>query len=245
MVRITVVKAANASAPRCVLEHFETLRAITAGRRFWSTSKPYGRSPLAEVPWIVATHRAAHSRAARRDDGAVASPLKAALRAQRSAFSVPDLNALGRAPPPATLRRAENPARRAKKRFQRSQSLCIPSPAESSGVFACRAATVASGVNPPEQRPSVSAASSHRRSARPSSTRMARSRSPLGGRDNRRVQERLGSPVLRRPLKALVFKRRGSATMDTGDREYLVAYYREDIGKLAALLGRDLSCWLR
>jgi hypothetical protein len=42
-----------------------------------------------------------------------------------------------------------------------------------------------------------------------------------------------------------VFKRRGSATMDTGDREYLVAYYREDIGKLAALLGRDLSCWLR
>jgi hypothetical protein len=74
---------------------------------------------------------------------------------------------------------------------------------------------------------------------------MARSRSPLGGRDNRRVQERLGSPVLRRPLKALVFKHRGSATMDTGDREYLVAYYREDIGKLAALLGRDLSCWLR
>jgi hypothetical protein len=33
--------------------------------------------------------------------------------------------------------------------------------------------------------------------------------------------------------------------MDTGDREYLVAYYREDIGKLAELLGRDLSCWLR
>src|ERR1017187_6323849 len=32
MVRITVVKAANASAPRCVLEHCETLRAITAGR---------------------------------------------------------------------------------------------------------------------------------------------------------------------------------------------------------------------
>ena len=50
---------------------------------------------------------------------------------------------------------------------------------------------------------------------------------------------------LRPPLKAHLFKRGGSATMDTGDREYLVAYYREDIGKLAVLLGRDLSCWLR
>jgi hypothetical protein len=50
---------------------------------------------------------------------------------------------------------------------------------------------------------------------------------------------------LRPPLKALLFQRGGSATMDTGDREYLVAYYREDIGKLAELLGRDLSCWLR
>src|ERR1017187_5739502 len=50
---------------------------------------------------------------------------------------------------------------------------------------------------------------------------------------------------LRPPLKALVFKRRGSPTIDAGDREYLVAYYREDIGKLAKLLGRDLSCWLR
>jgi hypothetical protein len=29
---------------------------------------------------------------------------------------------------------------------------------DSSGVFACRAAAVAFGVNPPEQRPSVSAA---------------------------------------------------------------------------------------
>jgi hypothetical protein len=50
---------------------------------------------------------------------------------------------------------------------------------------------------------------------------------------------------LRPPLKALVFKRRGSAAMDAWDREYLVAYYREDVGKLAELLGRDLSCWLR
>lgn len=32
--------------------------------------------------------------------------------------------------------------------------------------------------------------------------------------------------------------------MDAGDPEYLAAYYREDIGKLAELLGRELSCWL-
>jgi len=40
-----------------------------------------------------------------------------------------------------------------------------------------------------------------------------------------------------------MFKRRGSATMDT-DREDLAAYYREDIGKLTEVLGRELSCWL-
>jgi len=50
---------------------------------------------------------------------------------------------------------------------------------DSSAVFACRTATVASSVNPPEQRPSVSAATAHRRSVQPSSTaRMARSRGP-------------------------------------------------------------------
>lgn len=50
---------------------------------------------------------------------------------------------------------------------------------------------------------------------------------------------------LRAPLKAVVFKHPGSQAMETGDREYLIAYYREDIGKLAELLGRDLSLWLR
>ena len=38
------------------------------------------------------------------------------------------------------------------------------------GVFARRAATVASGVNPPDPRPSVSAATAGGRSAPPSST---------------------------------------------------------------------------
>src|ERR1039457_2122025 len=43
-------------------------------------------------------------------------------------------------------------------------------PTDSSDVLASHAATVASGVNPPEQRPSVSGATAHRRNARPSST---------------------------------------------------------------------------
>jgi hypothetical protein len=33
--------------------------------------------------------------------------------------------------------------------------------------------------------------------------------------------------------------------MDAADRSYLVDFYREDICKLAGLLGRDLTCWLR
>jgi hypothetical protein len=33
--------------------------------------------------------------------------------------------------------------------------------------------------------------------------------------------------------------------MDPADRRWLVDYYREDIQKLASLLDRDLSGWLR
>ena len=50
----------------------------------------------------------------------------------------------------------------------------VASTTHSSGGFARRAATVAFGVNPPEQRPSLSAATSDRRSARPSSTALWR-----------------------------------------------------------------------
>jgi hypothetical protein len=50
---------------------------------------------------------------------------------------------------------------------------------------------------------------------------------------------------LRRPLKKVVFKRNGEATMDAEDRALLIAHYRDDIRKLEALLGRDLSGWLR
>src|ERR1022692_4933526 len=49
------------------------------------------------------------------------------------------------------------------------------------GTFACRTATVASSVNPPERRPSASAATAEGRRAQPGSTAvMARSRDPFG-----------------------------------------------------------------
>jgi hypothetical protein len=85
----------------------------------------------------------------------------------RPAFSLfsPELSALGLVVPPATLRRVENPqgVRRSGRKSQAHT--------DSSGVFACRAA-VASGVHPPEPRPSVSGATSDRRSAPPGSTAM-------------------------------------------------------------------------
>jgi hypothetical protein len=75
-------------------------------------------------------------------------------------------------PPPPPRR---EPARRAMKHGRRAQGYN-----DRPGVFARPAATVASGVNPLEQRPSLPAATADRRSARPSSTaRMARARSPL------------------------------------------------------------------
>jgi hypothetical protein len=78
---------------------------------------------------------------------------KAAFSAQRSAFRLfsPERDAVRRAVPPATLRHAENPqgARRSAVGNRRHHT-------DKSGAFA-------SGVNPPEERPSVSAATSHRR----------------------------------------------------------------------------------
>jgi hypothetical protein len=46
-------------------------------------------------------------------------------------------------------------------------------------------------------------------------------------------------------LRQFAFRRGRSLTMDPQDRRYLVDYYRDDIQHLAALLGRDLSAWLR
>jgi hypothetical protein len=49
---------------------------------------------------------------------------------------------------------------------------------------------------------------------------------------------------LRRSLKRLTFRSRGSLAMDPRDRAFLVDFYREDILNLAQLLNRDLSAWL-
>ena len=46
-------------------------------------------------------------------------------------------------------------------------------------------------------------------------------------------------------MKAFAFRQGQAIEMDPADRRRLVDYYREDIGKLAALLNRDLSDWLR
>ena len=49
-----------------------------------------------------------------------------------------------------------------------------------------------------------------------------------------------------RPLaRRMLIRRPGTDRMDAADRSYLVDFYREDICKLAGLLGRDLTCWLR
>jgi len=49
-----------------------------------------------------------------------------------------------------------------------------------------------------------------------------------------------------RPLmRSMLMRRPGTNRMDAADRSYLAGFYREDICKLADLLNRDLSCWLR
>ncbi len=54
------------------------------------------------------------------------------------------------------------------------------------------------------------------------------------------------TPVRMRPRirQALVTKPKDTR-MDPADRRYLVDYYREDIRKLAGILGRELDAWLR
>lgn len=48
-------------------------------------------------------------------------------------------------------------------------------------------------------------------------------------------------PLLRRGL----IRRPGATRMEPADRQYLIDFYREDIHKLANLLGRDLNGWLQ
>jgi hypothetical protein len=52
-------------------------------------------------------------------------------------------------------------------------------------------------------------------------------------------------PRLRPALSKLAFRRGNPLAMEPADRQYLIDYYREDIQRLASLLDRDLSAWLR
>ena len=49
---------------------------------------------------------------------------------------------------------------------------------------------------------------------------------------------------LRTAFRQFAFRRGRSLTMQPEDRRYLIDYYRDDIQRLAALLGHDLSAWL-
>lgn len=49
---------------------------------------------------------------------------------------------------------------------------------------------------------------------------------------------------LRVTVREMLHRRPGSMQMEADDRRFLIDFYREDIGKLASLLNRDLSEWL-
>jgi len=54
------------------------------------------------------------------------------------------------------------------------------------------------------------------------------------------------APLRLRPvLRRMLIRRPGTTRMDAADRDYLVALYREDIGKLARIVDRNLDTWLR
>jgi hypothetical protein len=56
---------------------------------------------------------------------------------------------------------------------------------------------------------------------------------------------RLCPPGLLPVMRRLVQRPRRTMKMDPKDRAFLLGYYREDVGKLAVLLNRDLSSWLK
>jgi len=113
-----------------------------------------------------------------------------ALSDQPSAVLSPERSALGRPAPPAAPRRAENPQGARRNTVGDRCREASGDYTDSSGVFACRAATVASSVNPPHERPSVSAATSQGLSVRP----RQHGEEALGGRDVWRGRERFGLP---------------------------------------------------
>jgi hypothetical protein len=56
---------------------------------------------------------------------------------------------------------------------------------------------------------------------------------------------RMTPASLRLPIRRKLIRKPGAARMDPADRRYLLDFYREDICKLATLVGRNLDGWLR
>jgi hypothetical protein len=66
--------------------------------------------------------------------------------------------------------------------------------------------------------------------------------------NKRGVLDRLGTlvpPGLKPLLRKLAVRPRHMVAVTPSDREFLLSYYKDDIGKLAELLNRDLTAWFR
>ena len=57
--------------------------------------------------------------------------------------------------------------------------------------------------------------------------------------------QKLMPPAWRERLRTQFFRSRSSLSADPADYATLVAYYRDDVDRLASLIDRDLSSWLR
>jgi len=57
--------------------------------------------------------------------------------------------------------------------------------------------------------------------------------------------KKIFSPKLKERLKKLIYTRENIPTITAAEKEYLISYYKQDIGQLSTLIGKDLSAWLR
>jgi len=54
----------------------------------------------------------------------------------------------------------------------------------------------------------------------------------------------LATDTRRKNFYKVMFRSNGDCKMDSGNRLWLIDYYRDDVTRLAAMLNRDLSAWL-
>lgn len=59
-----------------------------------------------------------------------------------------------------------------------------------------------------------------------------------------RISKRFIPPAVRSALLEKLYRPAGSIAMEPRDRELMLEFYRDDIGRLEAILGRDLNVWL-